>query len=138
MVKYLLASHGEFSRGTLSFLNVLMGVNDNVFILEAFLDEESLQTKMKRVFDSIGKFDQLIIFCDLHGGSVAQEVFIETFDDPRNIQIIAGYNVSLVMDIMMRNEVMTNDEIQVAVNESKNSIVYLNNIQQTNLGDDLF
>jgi len=138
MVKYLLASHGEFSKGTESFLKIMIGTNTSLYTLVAFLDDTSIESLVKNKLEEIGDFDQLIVFCDLYGGSVAQEVFRQTKLLEKNIQIIAGYNLALVMDIIFKNKILENKEIKSSIEESKSAIVYLNDLSATNDSNDLF
>ncbi|MEG2993407.1 MAG: hypothetical protein RR847_03880 [Bacilli bacterium] len=138
MIKYLIASHGYFSKGTKNFLKIIGGDSEQVYTLEAFIDNRSVSEKFEEVMEEIGEFEQLFIFCDLYGGSVAQEVFQKTIYDERNIQVIAGFNVSLVLDIVLKNKVMKDDEIEAAINESRDAIVYLNHVKQPTEEDSLF
>lgn len=137
MVKYLIASHGRFSEGTVSFLKIMTGEKENVYTLSAFLDDRSIQDMVKDKLKEIGEFDQLIVFCDIYGGSVAQEVFKQTASDDRNIQIIAGYNLALVMDLILKDSVLSKDDIRESIEGAKNAMVYLNDIKQTH-DDELF
>lgn len=138
MVKYLLASHGKFAEGTKSFLDIMISQRDDVYTMGAFLDERDLDTLIDEKLKEIGEFEQLIVFCDLNGGSVAQKMFIVANSDPRDIKVIAGYNIALVMDIIFRNSVLTNDDIRQSIDECKNHIVYLNDIKVASNEDDLF
>lgn len=139
MIKYLFASHGKYSEGTKSFLDIMSGSNPNIYTLTAFLDERSEKQLVKEAMKQIGDFDQLIIFCDIYGGSVAQEVFRQTAKDPRNIQIIAGYNLALVLDIILRNTVLSEKEILEIINTNRNSIVYVpRTVEASSTEDSLF
>ena len=138
MVKYLLASHGSFSEGTLSFLKIMMGVPENLYVMTAFLDDESVEKKVQDKLQEIGEFDQLIVFCDIHGGSVQQELFRQTQQDSRNVQLISGYNLPLVMDIMFKGRVLSDDEIRESIRESREAIVYLKDFCVDDTEDDLF
>ena len=137
MVKYLIASHGRFSEGTVSFLKIMTGEKENVYTLSAFLDDRSIQDMVKDKLKEIGEFDQLIVFCDIYGGSVAQEVFKQTASDDRNLQIIAGYNLALVMDLILKDSVLSKDDIRESIEGAKNAMVYLNDIKKTH-DDELF
>ena len=128
MIKYLLASHGKFSEGTKSFLSIMVGDISNVYTLTAFLEEDSIDVKVKKAMEEIGDFDQLLVFCDIHGGSVAQEVYKQLKDDPR-IKIIAGYNIALALDLICRGEGVTDDDVREAIEGCKDAIVYLNDYQ---------
>lgn len=138
MVKYLLASHGKFSEGTKSFLDIMISQRDDVYTLAAFLDERSLDDLIDKKIEEIGEFDQLIVFCDLNGGSVAQKMYIYSNTDPRDIKVIAGYNIALVMDIIFKNKELSDEEIRASIDECKNHIVYLNDIKVASKEDELF
>jgi len=138
MVKYLIASHGSFSEGTCSFLKIMAGAKSNVYTLSAFLDDRSIEDLVRNKLKEIGDFDQLLIFCDIHGGSVEQEIFRQTHDDSRNIQIIAGYNLPLIMELMTADCEVSEEQIRTAVKNSKDTIVYLNDIKPVTEDDNLF
>lgn len=138
MVKYLLASHGRFAEGTKSFLDIMISQRDDVYTLAAFLDERSLDDLIDKKIEEIGEFDQLIVFCDLNGGSVAQKMYIYSNTDPRDIKVIAGYNIALVMDIIFKNKELSDEEIRASIDECKNHIVYLNDIKVASKEDELF
>ena len=67
-----------------------------------------------------------------------QEVFRQTINDERDIQIIAGYNLALVLDIILRNAVLTKEEIQEIINANKEAIVYVDRVVETSSDEDLF
>ena len=138
MVKYLLASHGSFCEGTLSFLKIMMGVPENLYVMTAFLDNDPIGKKVEEKLKEIGEFDQLIVFCDIHGGSVQQEIFRQTQLDSRNVQIISGYNIPLVMDIMFKGRELSDDEIRESIRESREAIVFTKDFCVGDTDDDLF
>ncbi len=138
MTKYLFASHGEFANGTASFLKILVGVKENVFTLNAFLDEKSVDVLVRNKLEEIGEFDQLIVFCDIYGGSVCQEVFRQTATLNKNIHIIAGYNLALVMEILTHDEVLSKEEILDIIEQSKDTIKYVELVQQDENDNELF
>ena len=132
MVKYLIASHVTFSKGTKDFLDFMIGTNANVYTLCAFLDDQSLDQLINNKIKEIGVYDQLLIFVDIHGGSVEQALFLKFCDDA-HVKIISGYNLALVMEIIFQNKVLNDDEIQLCINSCHSSIV---NLKKTNLSDD--
>lgn len=137
MINYLFASHGEFAKGTVSFLKIMMGVGDNIYTLCAFEDDQPLPELVKTTLDSIDPTVPLIIFCDLHGGSVSQEIYRQASQLNRDIKIIAGYNLALVLDIMIKNRGLTSEEIKKSIEESKEATVFLNDFS-TSDDDNLF
>lgn len=138
LTKYLLASHGEFSKGCESFLKIMADAKgENLYTLTAFLDDESVVELVTNKLIEIGEFDQLLVFCDIYGGSVQQEIFRQVALDPRNIQIIAGFNLGLLLDLYLKNQVCTCEEIRQAIQLSKSTIVYVND-QCILYSDELF
>lgn len=138
MVKYLLASHGKFAEGTKSFFDIMVSQREDVYVMNAFLDNKGLDELVDETMKKIGDFDQLIVFCDLYGGSVAQKMYIVANTDKRDIKVIAGYNIALVMDLILKNDVVTDEDIRNSINECKNHIVYLNDIKVASKEDELF
>ena len=116
---------------------VSTGTVDRILHNRGKVSEEA-QKKVEKVLKEIGEFEQLIVFCDLYGGSVMQEVFRQTINDERDIQIIAGYNLALVLDIILRNAVLTKEEIQEIIDANKEAIVYVDRVVETSADEDLF
>ena len=137
-MKILLASHGTFSEGAQCFLKLMTGTETPVYTLSAFMDDRSIEQLVTEKLKEIGDFDQLLIFCDIHGGSVAQELFRQTHEDTRNIQIIAGYNLAIVMDLIFKNHIVTPEEIRHSIAEGSKAIVYLNDIKADSEEESLF
>ncbi len=136
MVKYLIASHVTYSIGTKDFLDFMVGKNDNVFTLSAFMNDESLDTLINNKMNEIGDYDQLIIFVDIHGGSVEQALFLR-FNKNQKIKIISGFNLPLVMEILFQNKVLTDDEIEQSIMACHYSIVNLKTTDLSNDDEDL-
>ena len=118
-------------------MNIMLGQNENIYTLSAFLDDRSIQDLVLSKLEEIGSFDQLIVFCDIHGGSVAQEVYRQLSEDQRNIQIIAGYNLALVLDVILKQGIIGEEGIRESIEGAKSAMVYLNDIEQVH-DDELF
>lgn len=138
MVKYLLASHGRFASGTKNFLSIMGGDSERIVALDAFLDERSLEEKIEEAFSKIGDFEQCFIFTDIHGGSVEQEIFRKFIRNERNIKMISGYNLSLILEIVLADRILSDNEIEKIIQQSKETIIFLNKMQDPNQEEDLF
>lgn len=123
-VKYLFASHGTFADGTVSFLSIMMGKNENIYSICCYLDDRSAELQIETEMKAIGDFDQLIVFCDMHGSSVEQSVFRLLHDDPR-ILIISGYNIPLVLNIIAQEKVLSKVEIRDMIQEAQSGMMLL-------------
>ena len=136
MIKYLLASHRNFADGSKSFLEFMIGKTYALYTLNAFMDDADLNDQIKDTFEEIGDFEQLIIFCDIHGGSVEQAIFKYIYGSTQNIKMISGYNLALVLEIMIRNKVMDESELLECIKSASNSICMLAKDEKSDSSDD--
>lgn len=134
MVKYLLASHGSFADGTYSFLKIMCGLTENVYTLNAFLDDQSLDDLVDKKLLEIGEYDQLIIFCDIHGGSVEQKILLKTAE-MKNVFIISGFNIPLVLEIISQNRILSEKELKAIIDQARCQI-NIDHIESLAEGDD--
>ncbi len=136
MIKYLLASHMDFSVGTLNFLEFMIGERTSIYTLMAFKDNKSIEECVEDKLKELGDYEQLIIFCDIYGGSVQQELFRQTYGN-KKVKIIAGYNLAIVMEIIMKDQIMNDIDIKASIEQAKSSLVYINDTQ-LDIEEDLF
>ncbi|MEK4298070.1 PTS sugar transporter subunit IIA [Oceanobacillus sp. FSL W8-0428] len=133
MKKILVATHGNFAEGIISSINLILGEQDNLHYMNAYLDEVPLKEKIKTFFEqNAATEDVVIIFTDLFGGSVNQ-AFLE-YMDRENTHFITGVNLPLLLEAVMLNEVdVTEEKLKEIVKRSKEQIIYTDNQKhQTN------
>lgn len=76
MRKYLIATHGTLAQGIHSSLEIIMGTLENVFLLQAYADEnKSIKEEIDTVLEKISNEDELIIFTDLMGEALPIRYF---------------------------------------------------------------
>ncbi len=96
MIKILLASHGNLAAGMLSSLELIMGKQENVEVMCAYMDgEDDISPRVQAFVDGMKEEDTWIVFTDLLGGSVNNE-FVRR-QDRRKFRLIAGMNLALVI-----------------------------------------
>lgn len=96
MVKILLASHGNLSAGMLSSVELILGKQDNIEVLCAYVDgENDVAPRIKRFVENISPDEQWIVMTDLFGGSVNNE-FMNYVSMP-NLMVVAGMSLPLVI-----------------------------------------
>src|SRR5258705_8891970 len=99
MRKFLIATHGAFAKGIKSSLDMIIGETDNVFLIQAYLDENIIvEDELAAILTNITGADELIIFTDLLGGSVNNIMLREALKE--NVHIVSGFNLPLVIEIM--------------------------------------
>jgi mannose/fructose-specific phosphotransferase system component IIA len=128
MRKFLIATHGAFAKGIKSSLDMIIGETDNVFLIQAYLDENIVvEDELAAVLTNINDADELIIFTDLLGGSVNNIMLREALKE--NVHIVSGFNLPLVIEVMMGDtDTPIIEVIESAIANAKEQMVYVNKL----------
>ena len=139
MVKILLASHGDLAYGIQSSMRIIMGEQKNISTLCAYKDEDfDLKKEVENIFKDLKDEDQLIVVTDIFGGSINNEFM--TYIERENFHLVCGLNLPLVMElILIQDDCNIGENIQNALDNSKQTINYCNSvIKSLALDDDGF
>ena len=98
MNKILLASHGYLAQGMKSSLEILMGTNDRIECLCAYVDDDSrdVAALIDAWMETRDPADSWFVVTDIFGGSVNNE-FIQR-QTAESFTLIAGMNLPLLVD----------------------------------------
>src|SRR5436190_7408487 len=100
MRKFLIAAHGSFSSGIKSSLDIIIGKAENVFIIDAYVDDnKSIEDELNIILDNIKSEDELVVFSDLMGGSITNQVLRYTLRE--NVHVVCGMSLPLLIDIIL-------------------------------------
>lgn len=100
MIKILLASHGNLAAGMLSSLELILGKQENVEVLCAYVDgKDNVGPRVESFIKSIKENEQWIVFTDLFGGSINNEFM--KYLNYSNIRLICGMSLPLVMSAVL-------------------------------------
>jgi fructoselysine/glucoselysine PTS system EIIA component len=132
MRKFLIATHGNFASGIKSSLDIITGNTDNLSVIDAYTGEnKSIESEINDVLEKIGNTDELIIFTDLMGGSVTNQII--NFALRKNVYIISGFNLPLLLEIVLANPESPADEvIREGISNAKDQIIFVNTLIQSN------
>lgn len=136
MLKILLVAHGRFPEGIKNSVEIIMGKQDNLYVINAYTGdtpfEEELNSFMETVdFDK----DKLIIISDIFGGSVNQKTMSNV--DMKKVKIISGLNLSIILEVLMLQEKdVTDEKIRSIVEETKKHIIFVNDSLEEETEDD--
>lgn len=124
--KFLIASHGTLASGIRSSLEIIIGEVQNLFLIEAYVGEnKSIEDEVNVILESVSAEDELIIFTDLLGGSVTNQMI--RFALKKNVHIVSGFNLPILVEIILADiETPAVDVIESAVNNAREQIVYVN------------
>ena len=128
MRKFLIATHGTFAKGIQSSLEMITGATENLFIIQAYTGEnKSIEDDLGAVLQQITYDDDLIVFTDLMGGSVTNQVVQHALRE--NVYIISGVNLPLLLDIILADhDIPVNDVIETGISNAKDQIVFVNRL----------
>lgn len=132
MRKFLIAAHGTLPAGMQSSLEIIMGSLENVFLIQAYVGEnKSLKEEIDFVLEHINADDELIVFTDLMGGSVTNQILQYTLKE--NVFIISGFNLPLLLEILLADpSTPVLEVIETGINNARNQIVFVNKLITTN------
>jgi fructoselysine and glucoselysine-specific PTS system IIA component len=128
MRKFLIATHGTFAKGVKSSLDIIIGPMENVFLIEAYVNEnKSIEDEIKAVLQNVKDEDELIIFSDLLGGSITNQVLRTALHE--NVHVVSGFNLPLLIDVLLADtETPVIEVIETAISNAKDQIVYVNKL----------
>ncbi|MGX7104427.1 MULTISPECIES: PTS sugar transporter subunit IIA [Globicatella] len=128
MKKIIIATHHKLAKGFKHTLDYIIPNTVDIIDINAYVENESVENQIIDTLKDFSKEEQIFVFTDLLGGSVNQE-FTKLLSE-YNIELIAGANLPIIMSVILRlndNDLAHND-ISNLIEESKNQIVYVNDI----------
>ena len=135
MKRVVIASHSRFATGlkeTLKFITAM----DDIYDIPAYVEDDSVpfEETIAELFATFSPEDKVIVMTDVLSGSVNQKFFPYIND---HTFVITGVNVPLALSIMLADEAgITPQYIRQAVEESKQMIIFVNEMQPDKDEDD--
>ena len=126
MRKFLIATHGSFAAGIKSSLEMIIGSTENVYIIQAYTESnKTITDELDEIMQKVSENDELIIFTDLAGGSITNQVLQTALK--KNVYIIAGVNLPLLLDVVLSDpEVPVSEVIETGISNARDQIVFVN------------
>lgn len=119
MQKILLATHGHLASGLLSTLTIIAGDVTNVQAIDGYTEAEDITSMIETAIADVTVNDQLIVFTDLLGGSVNQLVTKLAMEKHVPAIIVSGFNVVLVLTVLLANKPVTRAQMQQYIVEAR-------------------
>jgi fructoselysine and glucoselysine-specific PTS system IIA component len=126
--KFLIATHGTFAAGVKSSLDIIIGAIEHVFLIQAYIDDTiSVETQINEVMDRVSDTDELIVFCDILGGSITNQILQHALRP--NVHVISGFNLPLLIEVLMADaETPVEEAITSALDNAKEQMTYVNKL----------
>lgn len=129
--KFLIATHGTLSAGIKSSLDIIIGATDNLFLIQAYTNENvSVEDELKTILMQVGEQDELVIFSDILGGSVTNQVLQHALRP--NVYIVSGFNLPLIIEVMLADiNTPLSEIIEESIANAKEQMVFVNKLLTT-------
>lgn len=127
MRKYILATHAHMAYGIHTTLNMLIGEQENLTIINAYTDEcKDPVPEFEKIIQENQEND-IVIMTDLFGGSVNNNAMLMMKHE--RVHVVTGINLAIVISIVMSNSNTPTDEvIREAVVGAKDMMIYCNDL----------
>ena len=111
MRKILIASHGKMASGLKNTLEIFLGETDSITAVDAYVDSTS--DYLVKIEEFIEQADQKndVIFTDIMGGSVNQQVIALMAKLKSNLYIVSSMNLPVVLSVVLAGGELTKDKI---------------------------
>lgn len=125
----VLSGHGNYATGMQSALEFLAGTNEDMFYVD-FLEadtEVTLRNKFAAIIEG-NPHTEFLFVCDLLGGTPFK-VAAEISNEAENMELVAGCNISGILEMVLTKEGFTLMELaEQMIEVSKNSTLRFNKI----------
>lgn len=136
MNKFLVASHANFVTGAQSTIELFAGKSKNITYIAAYNDENTtLEKQLDDFFKEITEKDHVLVFTDMFGGSVNQQISLRAAKF-NNVFIIAGFNLPVVLEALLSAEPITEEFVDKLIQSGRVSLQKVKLQQPTSADDD--
>ncbi len=139
MRKILLGSHGKMASGLENTLRLFVGNDYPVTSISAYLDsEDGYLDEIDQFIEGIEDGDEAVIFTDILGGSVNQQVIAKVFASEKKIFVISNMNLPVVISILLHFEPLSDEVILTLIDECKIQLMNYEKTHANETEDDFF
>jgi mannose PTS system EIIA component len=125
MKRILIATHGSMANGIKNSIHILTGMDDQITTINAYLenDNSDYTVKIREFIDAIKPEDEAFIFTDINGGSVNQKVCLLMSETNKDIFVITGTNLMIVLAVLLEPRKITKEVLQELIDQASVQIV---------------
>ncbi|TXW60241.1 PTS sugar transporter subunit IIA [Enterococcus gallinarum] len=110
MIGMQIISHGELSQGIVHSLQMIIGETQQM-AFDTLAENEEVDSFRQKILDQSRKLDRghgVLVFVDMFGATPYNCAYYNSqFFDPNHYQIVAGFNLPLVIEAIMQREQMS-------------------------------
>ena len=132
MRRYIIASHHKLAYGLKDTVDFLTNGIKKIYDVNAYVEdvedgEKPIEEVVSELFASFDENDEVLDFADMMGGSVYQKFYPYMSD---KVHVVCGINLPLTLALVLESEdtPLTQELVHQYVEDSKNQIVYVNEV----------
>lgn len=135
MFKFVMATHGNFAKGIKESIKLIAGEFENLQALSCYTEENF---NLNAEIDEILKYKdgEIIVVTDVFGGSV-NNAFMEKTAENKNLHVISGLNLPLMLELLGEQEEYTNgaELVRESIKNASDAVHYCNDEIAASLED---
>lgn len=138
-MRFVIATHGTFADGIRESIKLIAGEFENLKSLSCYTREDfNLKEEIDKILAE-GKNDEIIVVTDIFGGSV-NNAFLERIPENRNLYVISGLNLPLMLELLGEYEEYDDAEslIKASILNTNDSVHFCNQEINQNINDEDF
>ena len=121
MREYLLASHSNMAQGVKDSLELIMGKQENVYTLCAYVQSDyDLESEIIK-FIKAHASSELVVITDLLGGSVNNEFL--RLQTEFNYYLVTGLNLTVILELVTSSNLSAKEAIDKAVLSARKALL---------------
>ena len=105
-------SHGRLASGLKDTLEFFLGQSEMIAAVDAYVDTSSDYLQQLQRFVDSAEVGKAIIFTDIYGGSVNQQVSAMVMESEKDIPIVTGMNLPIVLSAAMTDDSLTAERME--------------------------
>lgn len=138
MKHILLASHGRLALGMKDTVEFFLGKSASIVAVSAYLDSSDAYLQEIKDFVDAATAEDSVIFTDIYGGSVNQQVTTIVLESKKEIPIISSMNLPIIMSVALSDEKATLEYVESLMEECQPKLVTFEQQEQGDEEDEFF
>lgn len=136
MNKILIVTHSTLAEGLYNSIEFLIGNVKNISYINAYIDDSDWTKQLDKFFKDFNKLNTYIVFTDLYGGSVNQQLvqYQKQFD----FILITGTNLPVLLATALTPQQLSKQAMSSIIQEAQSALKIVEPEKTTNDSDESF
>lgn len=129
----LIATHANFCEGLYESYKMIAGPSDRIKTIS--LTQKGIgdfRARLDKLINELVKQDNILILCDLKGGTPYNESYAFFLKYPNQIKLVSGVNLSMLLSVSINENIKFSEVDAIAVDGGTVGIEKVDNIIENN------